>query len=188
VLYLFDTDHLSILQKSTGQDYDNLSRRMEKIPISDFAISIVTVHEQLLGSHTYINRARDETQLLRGYEMMVRLVGNLKVIPTVSFERGSLTIFKELKSQQIKVATMDLRIASIAISHSLILLTRNHKDFNQVPKLSIEDWTHHIYLRNIDLLYWILRSIISIDNHRSFIYIANLINAIVPYHPQSSKD
>jgi tRNA(fMet)-specific endonuclease VapC len=139
--YLFDTDHLSVLQKSTGQDYQNLSKRMERIPIVDFAISIVTVHEQLLGSHTYINRARDETQLLRGYEMMTRLVGNLKVIPTLGFDRRSLDIFKDLKSQQLKIGTMDLRIASISISHNLTLLTRNHKDFSQISNLSIEDWT-----------------------------------------------
>jgi tRNA(fMet)-specific endonuclease VapC len=43
--YLLDTDHLSILQKSKGQDYENLSDRMERLPISEFAISIVTGHE-----------------------------------------------------------------------------------------------------------------------------------------------
>jgi tRNA(fMet)-specific endonuclease VapC len=139
--YLLDTDHLSVLQKSTGQDYQNLSKRMERIPIVDFAISIVTVHEQMLGSHTYINRARDETQLLRGYEMMTRLVGNLKVIPTIGFDQKSLNVFKDLKSQQPKIGTMDLRIAAISISHNLTLLTRNHKDFSQISNLSIEDWT-----------------------------------------------
>jgi tRNA(fMet)-specific endonuclease VapC len=45
--YLLDTDHLSVLQKSTGQDYEYLSARMAQIPIADFGISIVTVHEQL---------------------------------------------------------------------------------------------------------------------------------------------
>jgi tRNA(fMet)-specific endonuclease VapC len=35
--YLLDTDHLSILQRSMGQDYQNLSARMEQIPISEFA-------------------------------------------------------------------------------------------------------------------------------------------------------
>jgi tRNA(fMet)-specific endonuclease VapC len=139
--YLFDTDHLSILQKSTGQDYQRLSQKMEKIPISDFAISIITVHEQLLGSHTYINRAADESHLLRGYAMMAQIINNTKIIPTISFEGRSLAVFNELKSRKIKVATMDLRIASIAISYDLTLLTRNRKDFGQIPNLSIEDWT-----------------------------------------------
>jgi tRNA(fMet)-specific endonuclease VapC len=139
--YLFDTDHLSVLQKSTGQDYQRLSQRMEQIPISDFAISIITVHEQLLGSHTYINRASDDSHLLRGYAMMSQIINNTKIIPTISFEGRSLTIFQELKSQKIKVATMDLRIASIAISYNLTLLTRNRKDFARIPNLLIEDWT-----------------------------------------------
>jgi tRNA(fMet)-specific endonuclease VapC len=68
--YLLDTDHLSILQKSSGQDYENLSNRMERLPISEFAISIVTVHEQFLGSNVYISRSQSPTDLVRGYEFM----------------------------------------------------------------------------------------------------------------------
>lgn len=54
--YLLDTDHLSILQRQTGTDYSNLSTRMAQYPLSDFAVSIVTFHEQMLGCHAYINR------------------------------------------------------------------------------------------------------------------------------------
>jgi tRNA(fMet)-specific endonuclease VapC len=36
---------------------------------------------------------------------------------------------------------MDLRIASIALSQDLTLLTRNHRYFSKVPQLRIEDWT-----------------------------------------------
>ncbi|MEA5507415.1 phosphotransferase [Halotia wernerae UHCC 0503] len=71
--YLLDTDHLSIIQRQMGQDYINLSIRMAQYPLSDFAISVVTFHEQLLGSHTYISRARNESEVVKGYEMMVRL-------------------------------------------------------------------------------------------------------------------
>ena len=37
--YLLDTDHLSILQRQTGQDYISLSTRMTRYPLSEFAIS-----------------------------------------------------------------------------------------------------------------------------------------------------
>ncbi len=63
--YLLDTDHLSIIQRQTGQDYVNLSTRMAQYPLSDFAISIVTFHEQLLGSHTYVSRARNDSEVLK---------------------------------------------------------------------------------------------------------------------------
>jgi tRNA(fMet)-specific endonuclease VapC len=139
--YLLDTDHLSILQKSMGQDYQNLSSRMEKIPLSEFAISIVTIHEQFLGSNAYISRAQNDRDLVRGYDFMTRLVKDLRVIPVVNFDDAAVAVFRDFQSQRIKLATMDLRIAAIAKSQSLILLTRNRKDFEKVPELSIEDWT-----------------------------------------------
>jgi tRNA(fMet)-specific endonuclease VapC len=94
--YLLDTDHLSILQKSTGQDYECLSTRMAQIPISDFGISIITVHEQFLGIHTYINRTRNTQDLVRGYEFMTKLVGNIKTIPTAPFDNSASIIFENV--------------------------------------------------------------------------------------------
>lgn len=139
--YLLDTDHLSILQRQAGQDYTNLSTRMARYPLSDFAVSTVTFHEQMLGSHTYINRARNLDDVVKGYEMMARLISDFKVLPLVSFDGGAAITFDQLQSQQTQLAKMDARIAAIALFHELILLTRNHRDFGKVSGLLIEDWT-----------------------------------------------
>jgi len=77
--YLLDTDHLSILQRQAGRDFSNLSTRMAQYPLSDFAVSTVTFHEQMLGCHAYINRARNSDDVVKGYTMMARLVYGLKM-------------------------------------------------------------------------------------------------------------
>jgi tRNA(fMet)-specific endonuclease VapC len=139
--YLLDTDHVSILQRQMGQDYTNLSTRMAYYPISDFAVSIVTYHEQLLGSHTYINRGRNLNDVVKGYEMMTRLVSDFKMLPLLPFDAVAGSAFNELQVQRLQLAKMDARIAAIALSRGLILLTRNHRDFSKVSGLTLENWT-----------------------------------------------
>jgi tRNA(fMet)-specific endonuclease VapC len=46
-----------------------------------------------------------------------------------------------LGKSSIRIGTMDLRIASICIVNNAILVTRNRKDFQQVPDLNFEDWS-----------------------------------------------
>ncbi|MBW4578583.1 MAG: type II toxin-antitoxin system VapC family toxin [Tildeniella nuda ZEHNDER 1965/U140] len=139
--YLLDTDHLSMLQRQAGRDFSNLSTRMAHYPLSDFAVSTVTFHEQMLGSHAYINRARNLIDVVKGYAMMTRLVTDFKVLPLISFDASAATTFDQLQSQRMQLAKMDARIAAIALSRGLILLTRNHQDFGKVSGLLIEDWT-----------------------------------------------
>ncbi|MEG4118444.1 hypothetical protein QUA43_13340 [Microcoleus sp. N9_B4] len=73
--------------------------------------------------------------------LSARLVSDFKVLPLVSFDAGAATTFEQLKARRIQLAKMDARIAAIALSRELILLTRNHRDFGKVAGLAIEDWT-----------------------------------------------
>jgi tRNA(fMet)-specific endonuclease VapC len=95
----------------------------------------------MLGSHAYINRARNLNDIVKGYEIMSRLVSDFKVLPLIPFDVDAATTFDQLQSQRIQLAKMDARIAAIALSRGLILLTRNHRDFGKVAGLVIEDWT-----------------------------------------------
>lgn len=59
----------------------------------------------------------------------------------VSFSTEAQDLYSELRPRCPRVKAMDLRIASIAIVTDSTLLTRNLRDFQQVPALKVEDWT-----------------------------------------------
>lgn len=50
-------------------------------------------------------------------------------------------LVSDLRKQGIRIGTQDLRIAAMAMVHSTTLVTRNTRDFAQVPGLMIEDWS-----------------------------------------------
>jgi tRNA(fMet)-specific endonuclease VapC len=59
----------------------------------------------------------------------------------VPFDASAATMLSQLQAQRVQLARMDSRIAAIALSRKLVLLTRNGKDFGKVSGLLIEDWT-----------------------------------------------
>ena len=65
--YLFDTDHVAILQEPSRTDYAALSARIAIHSKSDFAFAVVSFHEQALGANNYINRAKTAANVIRGY-------------------------------------------------------------------------------------------------------------------------
>ena len=47
--------------------------------------------------------------------------------------------YVELK-RDVSIGTLDLKIAAITLAHDAVLLSRNRKDFEQVPGLKFENW------------------------------------------------
>jgi len=114
---------------------------MSQRPISDFALSVISFHEQVIGAHSFINRAQTNNDLAREYTLLLETFNGFAKAPVLPFDAEAIKIFDEMRSQRVRMATMDLRIAAIAISNNLVLLTRNTGDFRKVPNLIIEDWT-----------------------------------------------
>ena len=59
----------------------------------------------------------------------------------ISFTQRAEDCFRLLRGQRIRIATLDLRIPSGALVTDATLLSRNLRDFRQIPALSVEDWT-----------------------------------------------
>ena len=95
----------------------------------------------MIGAHSFINRAQNNIDMTRGYALLLETLHGFAKAPVLPFDVRAISIFDEMRSQKVRVSTMDLRIASIAISNNLVLLTRNTSDFSKVPNLIIDDWT-----------------------------------------------
>jgi tRNA(fMet)-specific endonuclease VapC len=139
--FLMDTDTLSVWQWDAMPDAAMLKLRMDDLVDGDLGVSVVTFHEQDNGCHARLNRAKTETDLIRGYAIFEKVLESLKRFPLVTFEEASAKVLSGLESMKLGVKPMDLRIASIALENDLTLVTRNTSDFARVPGLKIEDWT-----------------------------------------------
>jgi tRNA(fMet)-specific endonuclease VapC len=51
----------------------------------------------------------------------------------LDFDQAAIEELKRLQKQRIRIGTMDLKIAAIALAQNATLLSRNLKDFSQVP-------------------------------------------------------
>jgi tRNA(fMet)-specific endonuclease VapC len=141
VKYLLDTDHISFLQRRSGPEYAALAARMAQHSPVDFAFPVISFHEQVLGAHTFLSRARTTPDVIRGYTLLQEVLQGFVAAPVLPFDAAAAAVFDGLQAQRVRVATMDLRIAAIALSRGLVLLTRNVVDFSRVPGLTTEDWT-----------------------------------------------
>ena len=74
--YVLDTDHWSIAQQESGQESEELNRRIAAASNDDFFVSIPTFHEQCLGAHTFLSRAKNSDDLVRGYEYFQKIVSS----------------------------------------------------------------------------------------------------------------
>jgi tRNA(fMet)-specific endonuclease VapC len=138
---VLDTDHLSVLQWQEQPACDRLLSRLDDLAPDDIATTIVSFHEQVQGWLAYLNRARKAPQIVLAYAKLEAMWRSFLKMNVLSFSGEAQTCFAELRPQCPRVQTMDLRIASIALTTNATLLSRNLRDYSRVPGLLVEDWT-----------------------------------------------
>ena len=89
-----------------------------------------------------IRRARDVVRQVRPYDQLINLVRFFQAWEILRFDENAAKTFRNLRKQRIRIGTLDLKIASIALEQGATLLSANAKDFNQVPGLHVDDWLH----------------------------------------------
>lgn len=102
---------------------------------------MISFHEQMEGWLAFLNRARSASQIVLAYSELEELGRSFFEMNVLSFSSQAQTCFDDLRKQRIRIGTMDLRIASIALVEGATVLTANASGFEKVPGLTIDDWT-----------------------------------------------
>lgn len=139
-MILLDSDHLTILIHPGSERYARLSDRMTASADQNIATTIVNAEEQLRGWLAEINRYRTPHQQLSAYRGMRKYLAILRPFPLIAFDAPAADQFDRLRRMKVRIGTMDLKIASIALVHNALLLSANLRDFQHVPGLRVENW------------------------------------------------
>jgi Predicted nucleic acid-binding protein, contains PIN domain len=139
-VFLLDTDHISLLQRA-GAEGGRIRQRLSEISPSDVYVSIVSYEEQSRGWLAETARARSIRQQQAGYEKLRELLELYCSTPLLFLSDRAVEEFQRLWLGRLRVGTMDLKIAAIALANDATLLTRNVSDFRKVTGLRVEDWS-----------------------------------------------
>jgi tRNA(fMet)-specific endonuclease VapC len=137
MLFLLDTDTFSLY---LGGNLKVLSRVINH-PVSDLALSIISIEELWSGWWTATRQAKNPAQAALAYYRLTDLVDELKNWPVVTFSELAIRYCHTLKRQKLNIGGNDLKIAATALQASAIVVTRNVRDFGRVAGLTIEDWS-----------------------------------------------
>ncbi len=138
-MYLLDTDHLSLLQRST-QAGRSIQIRLTKSDVL-FGTTVLTYEEQTRGWLAHLARAKNFDEQVAAYRLLQRHAVNYCNISIVAFDQTAAQTYQRLRKAYPRLGTMDLKIAAISVTNNAILLTRNQSDFRQILGLQTEDWS-----------------------------------------------
>ena len=138
-MIVLDTDHLSEFQKGKSsaakQFKDRLAHCAEPI-----ATTIVSAEELMPGWLAAIHRERSPERQILAYHRLGQLFTFFAAWTVLPWDESAVGSFEQLRRQRLRIGTMDLKIASITLTHGAKLLSGNLRDFRTVPGLQVEDW------------------------------------------------
>lgn len=112
----------------------HVRRHFQKYEIGDIAISSITLSELIFG----IEKSKYKEENKKALQNFLNPLDILDFGYEESLVYGKLRA--KLEKEKNLIGSMDMLIASHALSLGLILVTNNEKDFKRVEGLKVENW------------------------------------------------
>ncbi len=98
------------------------------------------MEEQFRGWLVQIARLQDPHKQIAPYRLLQARVASFAAWTVLPWTREAAEIFVRLRASGVRIGSMDLKIACIALSRNATVLTRNLQHFDKAPGLRAEDW------------------------------------------------
>lgn len=138
-MFVLDTDILTLLFAG----HSRVLNRRNQVSSADIATTVVSRIQSLLGRFQFLLKAASGAELLRAQRLLDGTMRALAQIETeFSIDEAAAAEFERLRHYKKlkRIGRSDLLIAAITLANRATLVTRNQKDFRQVPGLPIENW------------------------------------------------
>ena len=140
-MILIDTDHATYLKYPDSERGRRFITRLAALPPSEVVgVAIVTVEERMRGWLAVIAKEKRALRQVIGYRELAQLFEFYQEFEIVLFDEAAAWQFDDLRTQRLRLGTMDLKIAAIALVNQALLLSANQRDFERVPGLRFENW------------------------------------------------
>jgi tRNA(fMet)-specific endonuclease VapC len=116
-------------------------RLAKTIPPKQIAITIVSIEELVRGRLAQIRKAAKPEPRARAYYWLSETFEFLCDFNILRYDMDAEMYFQTLRQQKIRIGSQDLKIGAIVLGKNATLVTRNRRDFEQIPNLRIEDWS-----------------------------------------------
>jgi tRNA(fMet)-specific endonuclease VapC len=135
----FDADVLTLI----GEGDVICVRKASLIAEAEQAVPIIVAEQIIRGRFNTIRQAeagKSKVSIDIAYALFEGTLQDLRTLQILGYSPQAELLVQAWRKQKIRVGISDLRIAALCIIHSATLISRNRRDFDQVPGLLVEYW------------------------------------------------
>ena len=127
--YLLDTNICIYYLKGKFE----LDKKIDMVGFKNCAISEITYAELLYG-------AENSQNIAKNLNIVHEFVKELQIIPIFNCLKIYAKQKTKLRQAGRLISDLDLLIASSAVAHGMIMVTRNTKEFERIDDIVIQNW------------------------------------------------
>jgi tRNA(fMet)-specific endonuclease VapC len=117
--------------------------RAALIPLHEQAVPIVVVEEIVRGRLNSIRQAeagKSRLSMERAYALFEETLASFREVTVLPYSSAAELLVQQWRQQKIRVGTHDMRIGAMCVTANATLATRNARDFERLPGLTLDVW------------------------------------------------